>query len=129
MNRGEIWEIEFPLVARENSEPVLTQNTHLTGRVAYGHGLAVIVSSDAFNQSAIRTVMVAVLTSNIKLARAPGNVLIAQEDIPQLLTDSVINVSQVLVVDKSRLRRFRAVLDFFSLELLNLGLKRVFDLS
>jgi mRNA interferase MazF len=116
VKRGEIWEIEFPLVARDNSEP-------------YGHGLAVIVSSDAFTQSAIQTVIVAVLTSNIKLARAPGNVLIAQEDIPELLMDSVINVSQVLVVDKSRLRKFRAVLDFFSLELLNLGLKRVFDLS
>ena len=116
MKRGEIWEIEFPLVARENSEP-------------YGHGLVVIVSSDAFNQSAIQTVMVAVLTSNLKLAQAPGNVLIVKEDIPELLTDSVINVSQVLVVDKSRLRKFRAVLDFFSLELLNLGLKRVFDLT
>ena len=116
MKRGEIWEIEFPLVTRENSEP-------------FGHGLVVIVSSDAFNQSAIRTIMVAVLTSNIKLARAPGNVLVVQEDIPELLMDSVINVSQVLVVDKSRLCKFRAVLDFFSLELLNLGLKRVFDLS
>ena len=116
MKRGEIWEIEFPLVTRENSEP-------------FGHGLVVIVSSDAFNQSAIRTIMVAVLTSNIKLARAPGNVLVVQEDIPELLMDSVINVSQVLVVDKSRLCKFRTVLDFFSLELLNLGLKRVFDLS
>ncbi len=72
--------------------------------------------------------MVAVLTSNTKLARAPGNVLLLKEDIPQLSTDSVINVSQVLVVDKTRLLEFRAVLDFFSLELLNLGLKRVFDL-
>jgi mRNA interferase MazF len=129
VKRGEIWEIEFPLTTRENSEPILTQNTHLTGRVAYGHGLAVIVSSDAFNQSAIRTVMIAVLTSNIKLARAPGNVLLLKEEIPQLATDSVINISQVLVVDKTRLLEFRAVLDFFSLELLNLGLKRVFDLT
>lgn len=116
MRRGEIWDVEYPLAARENAEP-------------YGHGPVVIVSSDAFNRSAIRTVLVAVITSNLKLERAPGNVLVPADDTTGLREASVVNVSQVLVVDKSRLRRKRGQLDEASVELLNLGLRQVFYLE
>jgi mRNA interferase MazF len=73
VKRGEIWNIQFPLPERENSEPD-------------GHGCVVIVSSDAFNQSAIRTVIVAVVTSNLKLARAPGNLIVLADDVSGLRT-------------------------------------------
>jgi mRNA interferase MazF len=116
LKRGEIWDVRFPLSSRENSEP-------------YGHGLVVIVSSDAFNNSAIQTILIAVLTSNLKLARAPGNVLILADEQNGIRNDSVINVSQVLVVDKERLVSNRGRLDTTSLELLNDGLKRVFALG
>ena len=112
MKRGEIWDIEFPLVARENTEP-------------YGHGPVVVVSSDDFNASRIGTVLVAVVTSNTRLAAAPGNVLLLADEENGLRNDSVINVSQVLVVDKSRLRAVRGTLDAMSTELLNMGLKLV----
>lgn len=61
-----------------------------------------VVQADAFNQSRIATVVVAVVTSNVSLATAPGNVLVRSED-SGLPKDSVVNVSQILTLDKSRL--------------------------
>lgn len=59
-----------------------------------------IVSSDDFNRSRIKTVLAAVLTTNLRLAEAPGNVLVAAEE-TGLPRDSVVNVSQVVTLDKS----------------------------
>jgi mRNA interferase MazF len=58
-----------------------------------------IVQSDDFNRSRISTVIVAVLTSNSVLAQAPGNVLLKARH-AGLAKDSVVNVSQVITVDK-----------------------------
>jgi len=60
----------------------------------------VILQSDAFNQSRIETVIVAAITTNTRLAAAPGNVALTRRQ-SQLPKDSVINVSQLLTVDKS----------------------------
>lgn len=62
----------------------------------------VIIQSDAFNQSRINTLIAAVITSNLKLAAAPGNVLLAIKN-TGLTKDSVANVSQLITVDKSYL--------------------------
>lgn len=59
-----------------------------------------VVSSDEFNRSRIRTVIAAVLTTNLRLAAAPGNVFVASEE-AELPRDSVVNVSQVVTLDKS----------------------------
>lgn len=59
-----------------------------------------IVQADSFNRSRIRTVIVVPLTGNISLADAPGNVLVKQGD-SGLPKDSVVNVSQVLTIDRS----------------------------
>jgi mRNA interferase MazF len=85
MQRGEIWWADLPTpVASEPGyrRPVL------------------IIQSDDFNRSRIRTIIVAVLTSNLRLAEAPGNVLLTadQTSLPQ---DSVVNVSQIITLDKS----------------------------
>mgnify|MGYP003042561604 CR=1 FL=1 len=58
-----------------------------------------VVQSDAFNRSRIQTVLVAVLTSNLKLIDAPGNVLLPSKA-SGLPKDSVVNVSQVLTLDR-----------------------------
>ena len=58
-----------------------------------------IVSSDAFNRSRIRTVIGVILTANLRLLDAPGNVLVAAKT-SGLPKDSVANVSQVVTVDK-----------------------------
>lgn len=59
-----------------------------------------VVSSNAFNGSRIRTVLAAVLTTNLKLADAPGNVFIP-EGACGLTRDSVANVSQLITADKT----------------------------
>ena len=59
-----------------------------------------IVQSDDFNRSRIRTVISVVLTTNLRLAEAPGNVLVTKED-TSLPRDSVANVSQTITLDKT----------------------------
>jgi mRNA interferase MazF len=62
----------------------------------------VIVQTDAFNRSNIQTVMAAVITSNLRLAEAPGNFLLPRKE-SHLRMDSVVNVSQVVTLDKTYL--------------------------
>jgi len=62
----------------------------------------VVVQNDVFNQSRIRTVVVCALTSNLKRAEAPGNVLLEKGE-ANLPKQSVVNVSQIFTVDKNQL--------------------------
>lgn len=61
-----------------------------------------IIQSDRFNRSRINTVIVAVITGNISLATAPGNIALAARA-SGLRRDSVINVSQLVTVDRTSL--------------------------
>ena len=65
----------------------------------------VIIQNNLFNRSQIRTVIVLALTSNLKRADAPGNVLL-EKDEANLPKQSVVNVSQVFTVDKSQLDEY-----------------------
>ena len=58
-----------------------------------------IVQADSFNRSRIKTVIVAVITGNVDLARTPGNVLL-RADATGLPRDSVVNVSELLTLDR-----------------------------
>ena len=62
----------------------------------------VVVQGDSFNRSRIATVLCVPLTSNLKWANAPGNVLL-ETRLTGLPKDSVANVSQVVALDKSLL--------------------------
>ena len=62
----------------------------------------VIIQSDSFNENRINTVIVAIPTSNLNLAAAPGNVIIERR-VSMLSDDSIVNVSQVLTIDRSLL--------------------------
>ncbi len=62
----------------------------------------VIVQNYVFNTSKINTVVVCAITSNIIRASAPGNVMLKKGE-SGLKKDSVINISQVITVDKSDL--------------------------
>ena len=62
----------------------------------------VVVSDDEFNRSRISTVIGVVCTTNLRLADAPGNVMLHEEE-SGLPYDSVVNVSQVITVDKAEL--------------------------
>ena len=59
-----------------------------------------VIQSNEFNESKIATVIVIAITSNLKLANAPGNVLLKKKE-SHLKLDSVINISQIITVDKS----------------------------
>ncbi len=61
-----------------------------------------VLQSDAFNHSRISTTVVLVLTKNVRLAKAPGNVLLTARA-SGLEVDSVVNVSQIITLDKSLL--------------------------
>jgi len=112
MERGTVWWAELP-------DPVASEPGFRRP--------VVIVSSDVFNQSPIRTVVTIVLTSNLRLAEAPGNVLIAAAD-SGLPKDSVANVSQVITVDKSYLTKRCGRLSSRVLKTLDNGLRLVLSL-
>lgn len=87
MKRGEVWWASLPSPAGSGPgfrRPVL------------------IVQSDPFNASRVSTAIVAVITSNLALAGAPGNVRAGKAE-TGLSKPSVVNVSQVLTIDKSLL--------------------------
>jgi mRNA interferase MazF len=67
-----------------------------------GRRPAVVVQHDRFNRSAISTTVVAAITSNLKLAAAPGNVRLPRGE-GGLSRASVVNVSQIRTIDRTRL--------------------------
>ncbi len=94
MKRGEVWWASLPAPA--GSGPGLRRPV-------------LVVQSNPFNDSRISTVVVAAITSNLALAEAPGNIRIGKSE-SGLSKPSVINVSQVLTVDRSYLtERVRAL--------------------
>lgn len=62
----------------------------------------IVVQDDSFNRSRIGTVVCVAVTSNLRLADAPGNVLLITEE-TGLPKDSVANVSQIVTVDRRHL--------------------------
>lgn len=62
----------------------------------------VVIQNNLFNRSRINTVLVCALTSNLKRAEAPGNVLLRRGE-GGLPKPSVVNISQVFTVDKGQL--------------------------
>ena len=87
-----------------------------------------VVQSDEFNESAIRTSVCAAITSNMRLAAAPGNVRISRR-VSRLPNDSVVNVSQLITLDKSLLTEKVSRLPAESLREVEAGIKLVFALQ
>jgi len=109
MKRGEIW--WALLTAPEGSGPGYRRPV-------------LVVQANSFNESRISTVLVAVITSNLALAQAPGNVRISKSD-SNLAKASVVNVSQVLTVDRRFLTERIGNLSGRVMERVNEGLKLV----
>lgn len=87
----------------------------------------VIVSSNEFNDSRINTALAAVITSSLHLADAPGNILL-QKKASKLAKDSVINVSQIITIDKNFLTEKVSKLNSQYLNALDEGLRVVLGL-
>jgi mRNA interferase MazF len=86
-----------------------------------------VVSSDAFNRSKIATVVCAVITSNLRLADAPGNVMLDTGD-GGLDRPSVVNCSQVVTFDKADLAERLGQLRATQMRVVESGLRRVLNL-
>ena len=112
MRRGEIWWASLP-------EP--------TGSGPGYRRPVVIAQADSFNQSRIQTVIVAVISSNLRLADAPGHFLLRARD-TRLKRDSVANVSQLLMLDRSLLTTRVGRLPPAQLQQFTDGLRLVLDL-
>ena len=81
----------------------------------------IVVQGDALNRSRIATVVCVPLTSNLKWAEAPGNVLLAARS-TRLPKDSVANVSQIVALDKASLTERVGKLSASKIELLLSGI-------
>lgn len=86
-----------------------------------------VIQADAFNRSRIQTVVAVVLTSNVRLLDAPGNVLVPAPA-SGLPRDSVANVSQLITVDRSDLQESAGGVDPATLRRVEAGLRLVLDL-
>lgn len=85
-----------------------------------------IVSADAFNRSAISTVVGVVITSNLALASAPGNVRLPKRA-AGLAKALVVNVSQPVTIDRSRLVERSGSLSSAQLSQVDAGLQLALD--
>ena len=85
MKRGEVWWADMPETSA--SEPGFRRPV-------------LIIQSNEFNQSQINTIIAAAISSNMKLGLAPGNVTLTKKSVG-LDRESVINVSQLITLDKS----------------------------
>jgi mRNA interferase MazF len=112
MQRGDIWWANLP-------EP--------TGSGPGYRRPVLVLQSDAFNQSRIRTVVVLVITKNIELAKAPGNVLISARA-SGLDVDSVVNVSQILTLDKNLLTEYVSSIPPTKMAKIGAGVRLVLDI-
>jgi mRNA interferase MazF len=109
MRRGEVWWANLP------------------NPVGSGPGYkrpVLVVQANAFNDSRIATVVVAAITSNLALAAAPGNVRVSKSDsgLPQ---PSVVNVSQIITLDRSILTSKVKALPGAAMDKVDSGLRLV----
>lgn len=86
----------------------------------------VVVQSDPFNRSRIATTVVCLITSNMGRAAAPGNVAL-KKGAAGLPKPSVVNVSQIVTVDKSELEERIGRLSGAALAEVLRGLRILFD--
>lgn len=87
----------------------------------------VVLQADSFNKSQIGTVLVAAITSNLDLAKAPGNVKLSRRD-SRLPRVSVVNVSQMLTLDRRYLAKRIGRLSAQVIEEINQGLRLALSL-
>lgn len=107
MVRGELWWAVLP-------QPV-------------GRRPVLVVQSDEFNKSRIGTILVALVTSNVGRAAAPGNVVLSRR-VSGLPRPSVVNVSQLFAVPRVVLRERLRVLDAERMKEVDRGLRLVLAL-
>jgi len=110
--KGEIWWVNLPDVPY-GSEP---------GK----HRPVVIIQNNLFKRSTISIVICAVITSNMKLAQMPGNIIL-EKGVSGLEKTSVINFSQITTIDKARLTKQNSMLPKNYIDKINESIRHIFD--
>ncbi len=112
INRGEIWWADLP-------EP--------TGSLPGYRRPVVIIQSDNFNKTNLNTSIAALITTNLDLAKMPGNILLKkhQSGLPK---DSIINISQIFTLDKRLLLEYVETISERKMEQIDRGLRLVLSL-
>lgn len=113
MRRGQVWWADLGLP--RGSAPALRRPV-------------LVVSSDAYNRSALRTVTVVVLTTNMHLAGLPGNVSI-HAGTAGVQSTSVVNVTQIATVDRGALEDAIGALPDWLMAQVDAGLERALGLT
>ncbi len=113
VRRGEVWWAEPGVPA--GSEPGYRRPV-------------LVVQSDAFNRSRIGTIVAAAITSNLNLAEAPGNVRLPTRA-SSLPDDSVVNVSQLVTLDRKFLSERAGRVPAILLRRVDNGLRLLLDLQ
>jgi mRNA interferase MazF len=111
MIRGEIWWADLGIPF--GSEPGFNRPV-------------LVIQADAINQSKINTTIVIPFTTNLLLENAPGNVFVEKEE-SKLSKDSVLVVSQISVIDKTRLIKYESKISKDILDELEDGIKLILD--
>lgn len=112
IRRGDVWWASLP--EPRGSEPGYRRPV-------------LVVQADAFNESRIGTVLVATLTTNLRLAEAPGNLRLPRR-CAGLPRECVVNVSQVLTLDRRFLAARVGSLPAATMEAVDEGLRLVLSL-
>lgn len=112
MKRGEVWWASLP-------DPL--------GSMPGYRRPVLLIQSDAFTASNINTIAVLAITTNLRLSNSPGNVMVSpkQSGLPR---DSVINVSQIITVDKASLTEWVGALPARIMDRVEEGLRLVLGL-
>ena len=113
IQRGEIWWADLP--ETRGSEPGYRRPV-------------LVIQADSFNLSRIQTTIVAAITTGVELADAPGNVLLPARS-AGLTRESVVNVSQLLTLDRSFLTEHAGTLPPRLQRSVDEGLRTVLELQ
>jgi mRNA interferase MazF len=112
MRRGEVWWASLPPPSGSGPgfrRPVL------------------VIQSNSFNDSRIASVIVAIITTNLAIEAAPGNVRLRKTD-SGLSKPSVVNVSQLFTIDRSLLTEKVRALPSQTMQQVEAGLRLVLNL-
>jgi mRNA interferase MazF len=112
MQRGEIWWASLP--EPEGSGPGYRRPV-------------LIVQANEFNRSKINTIIAAVITSNLALASAPGNVHLGPRS-SGLPKESVVNISQLITIDKRFLTERIKLIDQHAMQEVDAGLRTILSI-
>ena len=112
IERGEIWWTDLP-------EP--------KGSMPGFRHPVLIIQANEFNQTRLETFVGAVITSNLRLAKMPGNVLLTPKQ-SGLSVESVVNITQIVTANKTDLFEFVGVISERKMEQIDKGLRLVLNL-